>query len=113
MSTARKSWIFGIMLVSFGLALLAAPQAQAFFPPPPTGVAGGEVPPVPPPPPPNIPDPPSDPFTPPPNEPPATPPPCSCACISVHTTPEPATLVSGLVGLSLLGGYVVRRRLKK
>ncbi len=108
------------MTVTLGTIPFAvwAPQAQAFFPPvfpvsPPLTV----VPPVSPPPlivvppvspPPFIsPPPPPRIVVPPPSPPPVVvppigPPPCG--------VPEPATVVSGLIGLAALAGYRLRRK---
>ncbi len=91
-----------------------APSAAAFFPPvwpitPPVTV----VPPVSPPPvivePPVVP-----PVSPPPViVPPVSPPPIVIPPVSpppITTTPEPATLVTGLIGLAAAAGYRLRRR---
>ncbi len=100
-----------------------APAANAFFPPvwpvsPPTVVV---TPPVDPPPvtvppispPPFVPPPPPPvivvpPYSPPPITVPPVSPPCGCTC-----TPEPATLVSGLIGLATVAGYGLKRRGQK
>ena len=95
-------------------AICVTTAAQAFFPPPPppTGVSGGEVPPPANPPPVVVPQPPPDPFIPPP---PTTPPPDTCTGppVTPQNTPEPASLVMGLVGLMVAGGYAARRRFRK
>jgi hypothetical protein len=88
-------WIAAAIILSLGLA----GSAHALFPPPffnPTGVGGVTT------------DPPPDPFVPP-------PPPCTCPPPGGHVagTPEPATLISGVFGLSILAGYGIRRRIKK
>ncbi len=98
----RMTWFGEAATIGIAVALIGAPAAQAFFPPPtPTGVSSGEIPPtIPPVPPITFP-----PVTPPPTEPPVTPP-------VVKSTPEPTTLISALAGLTLLGGYAIRRRIK-
>ena len=93
------------------LGLTAASSAQALFPPPfyyPPVVITGDPDPEPP-----TPDLPPDPFTPPPETPCSPCSPCSCDCTTVRNTPEPATLVSGIVGLSLIGAAAWRRRNRK
>jgi hypothetical protein len=90
------------LLVAMLVLGLSAP-CSAFFPP--DVVPGPPQPKV-------IPPPPCDQFkhhTPPP------PPQCCNCCVPphVHTTPEPFTLVSSLVGLTILGGYGLHRRLRK
>jgi hypothetical protein len=87
-----------IGLVAVTVAWMSAPQARAIFIPNP--VTNPTVPPsVPPPnPPPTPPDPPTTP--------PAEPPPC-------HDTPEPATLLSGLVGGGVLSLAAYRKRARK
>jgi PEP-CTERM motif-containing protein len=85
-------------------------SAYALFPPPfyfpPVTNNGNPDPELPPPPPPPVID-----LPPPPTE----PEPCGCPCPPVHThaTPEPTTIVSGLVGMTMLGGYVLRRKRQK
>jgi MYXO-CTERM domain-containing protein len=86
-------------------SLCLANSAFALFPPPffyPTGVSAGNVPPPPPPPPP----PPTNDVPPPP------PPPCHGPMPNA-STPEPATMISGLLGVTMLGGYALRRRRKQ
>ncbi len=100
---------FGCAMTAI-VALLSAASAQAFFPPPvPVGVSGGEIPPNPPPPTPTVPTLPPDVFKPPPSSPPPIekPPP-----VITHHTPEPATMISALVGVAIFGGYALRRRMK-
>lgn len=97
---------FGIgTLAAIVLSFGVAGYAHALFPPPffypPTGVAGQPDPPEPPPV--------SDPGTPPPCECPCPPPPCGGGT-GVATTPEPATMISGVIGLSMLAGFALRRR---
>jgi hypothetical protein len=96
---------FGIGLVAAMLVTLgAAGSAHALFPPPffyPTEPAGEPTPPDPP----CVPDP----FTPPPCGNPCPPPPCGGGT-GVATTPEPATMISGVIGLSMLAGFALRRR---
>lgn len=97
---------------------LAGP-ARAFFPPPPRGGTGGIIITDPTPPPTvTIPPLPDDPF----NEPPTggvtgTPPlpnyPCDCPPPHTNNTPEPATVVMGLMGLVVAGGAALRKRLTR
>lgn len=99
---------------------LACPTANAFFPPvtpPPPKVV--VVPPVSPPPvivvPPVSPPPFSPPPSPPVVVPPVSPPPIIVVppvSPGTSTTPEPATLISGLIGLAAVAGYrrLVRRK---
>jgi hypothetical protein len=70
--------------------------------PPPVPPTNSSTPPPPPQPPPN---PPSPPPSGPPPGPPTPPPP--------HNTPEPATLVSALLGAGVLGLFTLRRRNRK
>lgn len=100
--------------------------AEAFFPPinnqinvspppsvvviPPTSPPVVVVPPVspppfsPPPPPPVI-------VVPPPPSPPNTvPPPCECPCTCDPSTPEPSTMVAGVMGLAAAAGWRASRR---
>jgi hypothetical protein len=88
--------------VAVVLTLSVAGPAHALFPPPfffPPVVDQG------------IPDPPTPPDLPPD---PSQPPPCDCNCPPhIASTPEPATLISGLVGLTMFGGYALRRRNRK
>ena len=70
--------------------------------PPPPFVPPPVVPPVVPPPPPNVP-----------NEVPPVPPTCSCHPNTPNETPEPATLISGLIGLGVAGAARGKRRLWK
>jgi hypothetical protein len=99
-----------------------SPVAEAFFPPvwpvsPPTVV----VPPVSPPPVIVVPPVSPPPFVPPPPPPvivvpPVSPPPIIVPPVSpppMCGTPEPATLVSGLIGLAAAAGYGLKRRGKK
>jgi len=101
---STSHWLRLPLLVTL-LSLGASTQALAFFPPDPVPVPHVIV---------NPPLPPTDPFVKPPG-PAITPPPttCGCTCPHVHTTPEPVTLVSSLIGLSMLGAYGLRRRLRK
>ena len=98
----RKTWFGLTATIGIVVAIIVASGAQAFFPPPtPTGVSSGEVTPPPP-----------DPFKPPPSPPPTC---CPCDCSPpVHTqrTPEPATLITALAGITILGGYAARRARK-
>jgi hypothetical protein len=105
------------------LTLVAAATASAFFPPirpvdPPITVLPNPGPAQPPPV--IIPTVPPPPFIPPvtptttvtPNEVPG----CDCDCHTPNppnTVPEPATVVSGLIGLGLVGGAAWRRRKAK
>jgi hypothetical protein len=99
---------------------VVCPTAYAFFPPisppPPTVVV---VPPVSPPPvivvPPVSPPPFSPPPPPPVVVPPVSPPPVVVPPVSptTNTTPEPATLVTGLLGLAAVAGYRLVRRKDK
>lgn len=91
-------------VLGLAASLGLAGSAFALFPPPfyypPVVPHNVPTPPIPPPPTPNIP-----------------PPPDTCCChvppnVNVHTTPEPATMISVLVGGSMLGGYALRRRKK-
>jgi MYXO-CTERM domain-containing protein len=95
---------FGIGLVAAMVVTLGvASSAQALFPPPfyyPTEPAGEVTPP----------DPPCVP--PPPCGSPCPPPPCGGGT-GVATTPEPATMISGVIGLSVLAGFALRRRQAK
>jgi hypothetical protein len=102
--TTHSRWFLGSAILGTALGLAFAGECRAFFPPPATGVSSGEVtPPAPPP----VPLPPPDPFVPPVHTPPTVPPTQPPA---VHRTPEPATLISAFVGLSVLGGYMLRKR---
>lgn len=90
-------------IISTLLLGLAAAPAYALFPPPffypPGNIEGGPDPdPIVPLPPPTI-DPPTD-------------PPCECVCPPgrPNNVPEPATLVSGLMGAAALAGVAWRRR---
>jgi hypothetical protein len=107
---------------------LTTQTAPAFFPPIPTGGGPVSVGPQQPPPiilpispgipvPPVVPPPVVPPVPPPPFVPPPVPPVVNPGgkpdCGGPHTpqaTPEPATIVSGVIGLSVLGGYAWRRR---
>jgi hypothetical protein len=114
---------------------LTTQTVQAFFPPITAPPAGGPVTVSPPPPPPVIipvvPEVPVPPVTPPPPVVPPVPPPqfvppppppvvppqgepdCDCCQPTTpQTVPEPATVVTGLIGLSVLGGYKWTRRKK-
>src|SRR5262245_41213963 len=106
MTAAQSKRIISAALLVIAFGLFATTEAKGFFPPPPTGVSGGEVPPAPPP---VIPLPPPDPFVPPP---PPVVPPAPARPPVARQTPEPATVVSGLIGLSVFGGYILRRRCK-
>lgn len=86
------------------LTLGMSGTAHALFPPPfyyPASTAGETVPPDPP----TVPD-------------PFVPPPCECCCTptpcgggtGVATTPEPTTMISSAIGLTVLAGFVWRRR---
>jgi hypothetical protein len=111
------------LFVAFGLSFIAiflfGRLAQAGFPVPggPPGIIQGDPDPEPPTiTPPVIPPPPDDPFCPPDNGspvPPVTPQGTPCHGGGITSTPEPATVISGLLGASLLGGYIVRRRKSK
>ena len=85
-------------------SLSLAGSAYALFPPPfyypPVQPHNVPAPPVPPPPAIDIPPPPSM--------------PCGCVPPNVvpKTTPEPATMISLIVGASIAGGYALRRRQK-
>jgi hypothetical protein len=89
-------------VLGLAASLGLASSAYALFPPPfyypPVVPKVVPAPPAPPPPVIDIPPPPS--------------PPCHGPMPHVTTTPEPATMVSALVGASMLGGYVLRRRRK-
>ncbi len=93
--------VIGVATLSLGMS----GSANALFPPPfyypPTTTTGEVVPPDPP----TIPD-------------PQTPPPCECCCpcgggTGVATTPEPATMISGMIGLSMAAIVAIRRRKQK
>jgi hypothetical protein len=77
-----------------------------------TGVLGVTLPPPPPPSPPPAPPPSPPPPQPPPTPPlpPPAPPPAPPPSPPPHQSPEPATLVSGLLGLCVAGVYALRRR---
>jgi hypothetical protein len=103
-------------LISAVLLLGSTMQARAFFPPDPVPVPHiiviPDVPPGPPAPPPGcVPPPPCDPFTPHHN---VVPHMCGCnPGPHINRTPEPVTIVSSLIGLSIMGGIGLRRRLMK
>ncbi|HEY8505354.1 MAG TPA: hypothetical protein VIL46_12285 [Gemmataceae bacterium] len=112
-----KKWAAAGMLAWGGLPA----ETQAFFPPifntpPPSDPTFG--PPVPPPPPVVVPPPtstvPPPPFVPPPPPPAVPPPPVVVPPVPPPAqTPEPATVVSGILGLLAVTGYQVSRRRKK
>jgi hypothetical protein len=96
---------------------LSSQQAAAFFPPVRTPVHGVTV--VPPPPPivvppviPPVPPPPFVPPPPPPESPPPVPPAVPPPVVVPVTTPEPGTLTTGLIGIAVAGGWVLRKRRK-
>lgn len=103
----KASRCFAVTILALVVALGANSSAYALFPPPffyPPVVDQGN------------PDPPTPPTTPDPFQ----PPPCDCCCHPsscpppvVASTPEPATLISGAVGLAMIGGYALRRRNRK
>jgi len=94
--------------VALGLAAALGLCASAFamFPPPfynppPVRVNGDPEPEIP--------------STPPPvtQAPPPVDPPCHCDCTGhTQSTPEPTTIVSGLLGATMVAGYALRRRKK-
>lgn len=110
----RGSMILGatVVMAALGSILCCPSPAEAFHPPvflPP--------PPPPPPPPPLITPPPPvvippPPDNPPPNNPPPNNPPPGTPPGGQQHSPEPATLVTGLIGSGLAGLFAVRRRRK-
>ena len=123
MATRRHLWKI-IPTAAVGAAFTLSPQvAQAFFPPIPVGSDPVTVSPPPPPPvipvTPTIPVPPVEvppvpppPFVPPPPLPTERPTENPCTCEKPQVVPEPATIISGLIGLSVLGGAAWRKRKK-
>jgi hypothetical protein len=103
---------------------LSTETATAFFPPVPIGSGPVTVSPPPPPPvniptvpttpvSPTVPPVPPPPFFPPPvpTGPTTVPPPVPpCVCTPPQSVPEPATIVSGFIGLAVLGGVAWKRR---
>lgn len=105
-SSRFTRWAALAMLAAVGVAS----SAHALFPPPfyyPPVIITGDPDPEPP-----TPDLPPDPFTPPPDV-PCTPPPHDCDCTTVRNTPEPTTMISGILGASLLGVVAWRRKNRK
>lgn len=101
--------------VGAAVTVYCAP-VQAFFPPVPNGsdvvVTPPPISPIVPLPPPVSPPPvapPPPPIVPPPPPPLVPPPPCDCDC-PPQSVPEPATVVSGLIGLGAVGLAALRRR---
>src|SRR5262245_3642585 len=117
LSTRIRKWVPTVALGTAAFTLTTA-TANAFFPPLP--VVSDRVTISPPPPvfvPPTIPAPPPviPPAPPPPFLPPASPPPVVVPQEippRPQVVPEPTTIVSSVIGLSVLGGYMLRRRKK-
>ena len=92
----RRSLLLGLRLGVFAVLLSMTSQALAFFPPDNINI-------VPPPPP---------------VQPHVNPPPDHCCCCDcppptnpqVQTTPEPMTIVTGLIGVTMLGIFGLRKR---
>ncbi len=103
---------------AFGCAAFTvlSSEALAFFPPVPTGSEVVTVSPpspiIPVSPPPVIVVPPVPPPVVIPKEIPK-PPPCNCIPVKPSEVPEPMTLISGLIGLSVLGAAAVKRKMSK
>ena len=114
MKANSKHRFRGIALAGILIMICSTTAGQAFFPPPPSippAVSGADIPPLVTPTPPSIPPPPPDVFVPP--TPVAPPPTCVCAPpVTTQSTPEPASFVMGLIGLTVAGGYALRRRRK-
>ncbi|HET6572085.1 MAG TPA: PEP-CTERM sorting domain-containing protein [Fimbriiglobus sp.] len=127
--SARLLKLIPTTAVGVAAFTLTTQTASAFFPPITVPGSSGPVTVSPPPPPPVIipvtPDVPVPPLTPPPVVPPVPPPPFvppppppvdipdpPVPPTPPQTVPEPATIVSGLIGLTALGGYTWTRRKK-
>lgn len=95
--TAALGLAAALMLSAPALAMFPPP----FYNPPPVRVNGDPEPEIP-----NTPPPPTTDVPPPPDT------PCTCDCVHTHSTPEPTTIVSALLGASVLAGYALRRRAK-
>ena len=122
MSFRLTKWVGTTAAASISAFTVFSGSATGFFPPIPTGndppTVAPQVPVVPP----VITVPPTQqpivPAVPPPfvpvvpKEVPPTVPPCSCP-VTPQNVPEPATVITGLVGLSLLGVGAVRRKFGK
>lgn len=93
---AARAFALGVLAIALSAAPASALIPVPFFPP--TGNTTGD---------PDPPEPPEEPID---CEPP---PPSDCPPGDVNATPEPGTIVSALVGASLLGGYVMRRNRRK
>lgn len=125
MSSRLTKWVSSTAAAGLATITVFSGTAAAFFPPIPTGndppTVAPQVPTVPPtttvtspPPQPIIPvsPPPFVPVTP--KEVPPTEQPTHCDCDPrPHCVPEPATVITGLVGLSLLGVGAVKRKFGK
>lgn len=125
--TSLRKWIPSAALGAAAVTLTSE-TAYGFFPPLPVGSNVVTVSPLPPVlvpptipiPPPVIPPTPPPPFVPPSPPPPVvgpqdTPNPSKCDCVcpaNPQVVPEPTTIVSAAIGLSVLGGVTWRRRKK-
>src|SRR5262245_59116675 len=91
--TAALGLAAALMLSAPALAMFPPP----FYNPPPVRVNGDPEPQIP-----DLPPPPT-------ND--SPPPPCTpCECTHTNSTPEPTTIVSALLGATVLGGYALRRK---
>ena len=120
MPTGLRKWLPTAALGAAAVTL-TSDTALGFFPPLPvtpdvvtvSPTPPVFVPPTIPAPPPIIPPAPPPPFTPPSPPPPVVEPQGGCTCpTNPQVVPEPATIVSAVIGLTVLGGAAWRRRTK-